>query len=160
MSHYHPNGFYAAMMGKLHHHTCITKQSPNGQLEPETEAKAFFPNPRNHMMPKYKPELEAGKKVPVLKATQTPRPDNVTIEKAAKYPIAQKAFLAARRPSQQALPDLSVTVQELEEAEPEEEEETTPVSTPPPVLVRQVAKAPARAPTPPKRPGTRLVAKK
>ena len=154
MSHYHPNGFYAAMCKR---YPAINAHQDTAS---EPEAKIVFPNPRNHMMPKYKPELETGKKVAVLKATQTPRPDNVTIEKAAKYPVAKQAFLASRRPSQQILPDLSVTVQEIEEVEPMEEEETTPVSTPPPVLVRQVAKAPTRAPTPPKRPGTRLVAKK
>jgi len=136
-----------------------TEQS-SGQSVNDIMARVIQYKPANHMKPKniVDPVAESKKKIPVLKAT-TPRLDNVTIEKAAKYPIAQKAFLANRRPSQQALPDLSITVPE----EPVEEalEDQTPVSTPPPVLVRQVR----RAPTPPKRPvlnqaGTKPVAKK
>jgi len=175
MSQYHPNGLYAALYRcKALGVQCDSKplpkkkqpiQKPEPEPEPEpadepepepepepTEqsneqsvndvmARAIQYNPRNHMPPKVNLTIESKKKTPRLKLA-TPRLDNVTIEKAAKYPIAQKAFLANRRPSQQSLPDLSVTVQE----EPAEEDQT-PVSTPPPVLVRQVR----RAPTPPKR---------
>lgn len=136
MSHYHPDGLYGKIIKQSLAQQIVAKRS-NPTSEPisigQTQESIFTPPPSTGV--KGRPHLKAALE-----------------EKAAKYPIAQKAFLANRRPSQQALPDLSITQQE----EPEELNQT-PVSTPPPVLVRQVR----RAPTPPKRPvGTKPVAKK
>ena len=135
MSHYHPDGLYGKITKSLAQQIIAKRSDPTAESLSigQTQESVFRP-----------PKSTGIKGRPHLKAAVE--------EKAAKYPIAQRAFLANRRPSQQALPDLSITQQE----EPEELDQT-PVSTPPPVLVRQVR----RAPTPPKRPvGTKPVAKK
>jgi len=114
MSHYHPDGLYAAL---------ARAKAANKQAELAYEAACWA-------------QAEGRKHKPIVKKIVkkkedivTPRLDNVTVEKAAKYPVAQRAFLANRRPSQQALPDLSIT-QETEETEETEEDLT------PPMLVR------------------------
>ena len=124
MSHYHPDGLYGKITKSLAQQIIAKRSDPTAESLSigQTQESVFRP-----------PKSTGIKGRPHLKAAVE--------EKAAKYPIAQRAFLANRRPSQQALPDLSITQQE------EEEEDLPDQSTSPPVLIKpasQTTKQPAK----------------